>query len=196
MASESASPQGGGGGNAKYGLIGVLLIAAAIAVYFGMDCMSGGPPPVAEAPDAGTIERPTALQEPDLIMELEPDAGSEPDSGPVKTKIVYRYVRGDWDCAGEIPAAAASSVIRANRRQVRNCYERALKQNHTLAGTVSLRLRVGNTGGVTGVHVGGSLRDPAVFACVRNLANSWSFPAPSGGSCAVLAQGFDFTPQD
>lgn len=95
---------------------------------------------------------------------------------------------------GDINAAAASQVIQSYSRQVRNCYERQLKQNHTLAGNMSLTLRIGTDGKVSGTRVGGSLRDPTVFACVRNLASSWSFPAPTGG-CAVVGQSFSFTPQ-
>ena len=78
---------------------------------------------------------------------------------------------------------------------MRNCYEHQLKQNHTLQGNVSLTLRIGPDGRVSGARVGGSLQDPAVFSCVRNLAQSWQFPQPSGG-CVVVGQTFAMRPQE
>jgi len=182
-----------GGGNAKYLVIGLLLLLGAVGIYFLMQ----GDGEVAQVPDAGRpLERSTALAEPMIELPDEvPDGGPVPDAGPPQKRIVYRYVRSDWDCSGDINAAAASEVIQSYSRQVRNCYERQLKSNHTLAGNMSLTLRIGTDGKVTGTHVGGSLRDPTVFACVRNLASSWTFAAPTGGSCAVVSQSFNFTPQ-
>jgi len=60
---------------------------------------------------------------------------------------------------------------------------------------VNVRVRVGATGSVSAVQVGGSLHDSEVFSCVRNLADHWSFPAPSGGRCAVIAAPFNLTPR-
>lgn len=194
MATSTTPPQGG---NAKYLVIGLLLLAGAAGIWFAMKSGEKEQRAAAVSPDAGVIERSTALVEPELVIpDPEPDAGPPIDAGPPPTKVVYRYVRGDWECSGSIPAAQARRVINENRRQVRNCYERQLKTNHTLQGTLNLQLRVGGNGEVTGARVGGSLRDPAVFSCVRNLASSWRFPVPTGGNCAVINAPFQMTPRD
>lgn len=196
MATESTPPPASSG-NVKYGIIGLLLIAAAAGIWFAMKLGKDDGEVAQALPDAGVIERTTAIAEPDLLIpDPEPDAGPQIDAGPPRKRIVYRYVRGDWECSGEIPATAAQAVINENRRQVRNCYERQLKTNHQLQGTLSLHLRVGQNGQVTGAQVGGSLRDPAVFSCVRNLAQSWRFPAPTGGNCAVISAPFNLTPRE
>ncbi len=196
MATQSTPPPSQGGGSVKYAIIGLLLIAAAGGIWIAMKDTKEEPGPQAPA-DAGVIERSTALAEPELVIpDPEPDAGPQLDAGPPRKRVVYRYVAGDWECSGNIAAAEARRVIAENNRQVRNCYERQLKTNHTLQGSLSLQLKVGSNGQVTGTRVGGSLRDPAVFSCVRNLAQQWRFPAPTGGNCAVLSAPFQFTPRE
>ena len=195
MATESMPPEDEGGGNLKYLIIGILLLGGVVGIWLAMSG-DGDPPPVVEADTGPPVERSTSLAEPMIeIPDPEPDAGPDADTGPTKTKIVYRYVRDEWDCPGEINAASAAQVVRSYNRQIRNCYERQLKQNHTLQGNMNVYVRVGQNGQVTGTRVNGSLRSPEVFACVRNLASHWSFPNPTGG-CAVVSVPFSFTPQD
>lgn len=194
MAGESTPPPKESGGGLKYAILGLLLLGGAIVIAV---LATGGEEerPVQAVPDAGTAERSTKLAEPELLIpELEPDAGPPPDAG-VRTKIVYRYVRGDWECSGNIEPAAARAAIQENHRQVRNCYERRLKVNNTLQGNANVTLKIGADGRVQAVRVGGSLGDNDVFACIRQVANTWRFPAPQGGSCAVVSAPFNLTPR-
>lgn len=194
MASES-TPPAQGGGNTKYIIIALLLLlGAAAGVYF----MTKQPPPPPPAPpvvpqDAGA----PPPREQVYIPPVEPDAGQQVDAGRhVKRIVVTRYVdNGDWECSGDVPASSIQSIIAENRRQVRNCYERALKRNNQLQGSLVLSLKLGRTGHVEGTRVGGSIGDQEVFSCVRALAERWQFPAPSGGACAVVRAPFNFTPQ-
>lgn len=198
--SESSPPPPSSGGNLKYGIIGVVLIGAAIAVWFGMKgCEEEPTQPMAEAtPDAGApTERPTSLADDDLyIPDPEPDAGPQIDSGP-RVRYVTRYVGGgggNWNCNGQIDPSRARAALSQSNLQFRNCYERRLKVNNTLEGRVNVQMRVGRSGRVTAVQVGGTLRDPQVLSCVRNIAQRIEFPAPTGG-CAVVAAPFNFTPR-
>lgn len=201
MASESTPPPPeGSGGNLKYGIIGVVLIGAAIALYFGMKgCEPEAEPVAAVPPDAGVVERSTALVDDDLVIpELEPDAGPLPDAGRPRIRYVTRYVGGgggNWSCSGQIDAAAARAVLAQNNLQFRNCYERRLKVNNNLEGRINLQMRVSRTGAVDAVQTGGSLRDGEVLSCVRRIAQRLRFAAPTGGSCAVVAAPFNFTPR-
>jgi len=179
----------------KYGILGLLLLLGAVAMYWFMRPAPPPPPVAVETPhDAGVIHPPPAFA-PDIeIPEEQPDTGV-PDAAPVRHRIVYVDRRDSWDCSGNIPVAAVRTVISQERRQVRNCYERRLKVNNTLQGNVNVRVRVSANGSVSAVQVGGSLHDRDVFSCVRSLANHWSFPAPSGGRCAVIAAPFSLTPR-
>ncbi len=68
-------------------------------------------------------------------------------------------------------------ILRHRALQIRACYERGLKRNPTLGGSVSLRLRIGKTGKIREASVEDStLDDVGVPECLRHEAMSWSFP--------------------
>lgn len=201
MSSESMPPPPpSDGGGLRYALVGLVLALLAGVGWWMTSTPSA--PPTAALPDAGPrIERSTALV--DDLLEIavtEPDAGM-PDAGPPPEaeEAVRRTPRastGEWDCSGELPREAVASVVRSFDAQIRSCYERRLKANPLLSGTMSLEVKVGASGGVEGVQVGGSLRDRDVFSCVRGVATRMRFPAVSGGSCAVLRVPFEFSPEN
>lgn len=197
MPTESMPPEEEGGGNLKYGLIGLLLLLGVVGIWFAMSG-DGTPPPVATVPDTGPAVSHTSLAQPliEIPDEIE-DAGVDADAAEpvVEDRVVIRHVRDDWDCSGSIDAAAAARIIRGYDRQIRSCYERQLKQNHFLQGNMSVMVRVAADGSVAGTRVGGSLRSPPVFACVRGIARTWNFP-PTGGGCAVVSVPFNFSPRE
>jgi len=85
------------------------------------------------------------------------------------------------------------SMVRRRASQIRACYERRLKRDPQLAGTVSLRLRVGDAGQVTRVDVEQStLPDPLVADCLRHEAAGWSF---AQGRNATVVYPFVFRSQ-
>lgn len=85
------------------------------------------------------------------------------------------------------------SMVRRRSTQIRACYERRLKRDPSLAGTVSLKLRVGDAGQVTRVDVEQStLPDPLVAECLRREAAGWSF---AQGRNATVVYPFVFRTQ-
>jgi ferric-dicitrate binding protein FerR (iron transport regulator) len=96
--------------------------------------------------------------------------GPEPE--PLRVALVQAEIQHE-------PASAPveiESMIQKRGTQIRACYERRLKRDPTLAGTVTLRLRVGEAGQVRSVAVEEStLSDPAVGECLRREAAGWSF---------------------
>lgn len=177
----------------KYGLIGLLLLLAAVGLY----CVSQEDPPPPPPPvvaDAGVLERTTQFGPEIEIPEEEPDAG-EVDSGETEVVATMTTMRPvSRDCDGQLDVAAVQRVVAQERRQVRSCYERRLKVNNVLQGQVVVRMIVGQTGSVEQVAVNGSLRDNEVFQCVRRLAQGWQFPRPTGGRCAQVNAPFTLTP--
>lgn len=198
MASESTPPPPTGGGGARYAIAGVALCAVAALGY----CLitPSAPPPtttVAVPADAGVIERSTALVEDDLVIPED-----EPDTGAIDAaveQVVHRPTTprgpplGSWDsCTGEVDARP---VFEEYRPQFQACYEHRLKANPLLQGQMQLRVHIASAGNVDGVQVAGSLHDSEVFGCVRNLANRMHFPRVAGGTCAVVAVPYTFTPR-
>ena len=101
-----------------------------------------------------------------------------------------------WSCQGELPASDIRKVLGDQQASIRSCYERALRNDNQLQGSVELEVRIANDGKVSNTRVRGSLRDPEVSRCVQNLARNWVFHSPSGGSCAVFKAPYNFTPKN
>ena len=184
-------------GNGKYAIMGIAMLALAGLGYCMMNSSGGPTSAIADLPDAAIPQRSTALvDETLLIPDEEPDAWSEiPDGGPAPRRPSTNGGGGSWDCTGEVDRAALSRVLGENRSQFQNCYERRLKASPFLQGNVSVQMRNAANGSVDAVQVSGSLRDREVFACVRNVAGRMQFARVTGGTCAVIAQPFTFTPQ-
>jgi len=195
----SMPPPPSGGGNLRLVLIALLFLGAGGGLLFWALSGSGGEPKTAAdmIPDAGPPEKkkkPTSdLFLPDDIPDAGPEEPEEPDAGaPAPRRRASG--RGAWDCTADIDKAAAARVIAQNRAQVRSCYERALKQNNYLSGTLNVQVRIGSDGRVDATRFGGSLTDREVRSCVSRLTRSWRFPKP-GGRCAVVAVPFNLTPR-
>jgi hypothetical protein len=196
MASESLrpTPASSGGGYAKY-LIGLLLLlGGGLGVFLAMS-KEPPPPPPAEPPPKN-VERSTALAQDtvQLPVEEEPDAGAPPVAAIEEPKK-RRGGSDPWNCNGDVPAAEIKQLLADRQVQIRSCYEKRLRVNNMLQGSLRLQVRIGNDGKVQATRAGGTLRDPEVFNCVQALAKKWSFPAPKGGSCAVFDAPYNFTPK-
>ena len=56
-------------------------------------------------------------------------------------------------------------------------------------------MKVASSGKVVATALAGSLKDSEVFTCVRNIAQHWTFGAPTGGNCAIVSVPFKFSPK-
>lgn len=183
---------GGGGGGTRYAVIGLLLFASAAGLYF-LTKPKPAEQQVAAPVVAAPATPPPVVNDDFEIAEEVPDAGT-PEAATAERRPQGTGGGGDWSCSGEIASAQAASTFRSHAGEVRQCYERKLRTDPMLQGTLSVRLKIGTGGTVQGVQVGGSLRDSDVVACVRERARTWRFPGPAGG-CAVIAAPFSLQPR-
>ena len=102
-------------------------------------------------------------------------------------------MRAARECDGTIPAAALQGAVSRYRGQVRNCYERALKQNSMLQGRITVTLSIGARGNVESASASGPMPS-SVNSCVSSVARSWQLVAPTGGTCATARVPFNMTP--
>jgi hypothetical protein len=87
------------------------------------------------------------------------------------------------------------SVVRENLGDVRACYRQGLAKKPGLAGRVVIQLRVEEDGRVGASGVEASTVDfPSTEACFAEAVSRWRFPAPTGGTFAVLSYPFVLTP--
>ena len=179
------------GGSLKYVAIGLLFLVGAIVLWQMASKDDAPPPPPQPEPE---VQRVNPMEQPELDLEApEPEEAVVEEPEPPKPDRPRR-TGGEWDCTGDLPNAL--KVINEHRAQIRSCYERRLKNNNTLQGDLTLRLKVGPAGKVVATTVSGSIRDQEVFSCVRSLAQTWTFPVPTGGSCAVVQVPFQFSPKN
>ena len=182
----------------KYGLIALLLlVGAAVLWFFFKGC---GSEPEAKTPEPQPTEAPTREQFATEIEIPEPeeDAGTdgEQDSEARGGSTGRSQTRpSEWTCNGTLQVAEIRNVINGPpRKQVQTCYERRLKDNNLLQGSMEVLLTIGASGRVRAVSVEGSLNDRQVYSCVKRVARTWKFPKPEGG-CVRTAVPFQMTPK-
>lgn len=81
---------------------------------------------------------------------------------------------------------AVEDMVKLRQRQIRACYERSLKRDPSLTGTVSLKLQVGPAGQVTQALVeaaASTLSDVQVASCLEHEASTWRF---ASGNATVV----------
>ena len=207
------SPAPGGGGvppssrppppkkknDAKFALLGLLFFGGAAGLWMASGDEPPTPPP---APPVEEVARVNPMAEPELDLTPEPEPAPAPAPEPMAEAAAEPTrerrkapARDAWDCAGELDVVGAKRVIDQHRAQVRTCYERRLKVNSILQGSMRLKIKVGAGGEVVQSQTSGTLRDAEITQCVRKLASGWRFPAPSGGRCAVVEAPFQFAPK-
>lgn len=199
MASESLtpSPASSGGGYAKYVIALLVLLGGGLGLFLATR-KPEPPQPPAVTPPPKNAERSTALTQDaiQLPVDEEPDAGAPVAEVVEEPKKPKRTGTTDsWSCEGDIPAAEIRSVLEERAPQIRACYEKRLRVNNLLQGSLRLQVRVGNDGKVTAARTSGTLKDPEVSSCIQALARKWSFPPPTGGNCAVFDAPYNFTPK-
>lgn len=103
----------------------------------------------------------------------------------VERRIVARAdVGGGSEEGGEgsLDASRVAAVLRRDIGGIRSCYERALRNNPTLSGRLTVRFTIGTSGRATSVSTSGLSSAPEVGSCVASRVRALVFPTPDGGS--------------
>ena len=182
----------------KLALIALLLLLAALGVWFFLRGSSAEPeaapaePPPTQAPTREQFAAEIEIPEEEQLPEAEPsEPASSSRQGPSSTQVPP----SEWVCTGRIDTAQVRSFVRGPAsKQVQTCYERGLKNNNLLQGSMEVELTIGPNGSVRAVAVRGTLRDAQVYSCVRRVARTWKFSAPEGG-CVRINAPFQMTPK-
>jgi outer membrane biosynthesis protein TonB len=179
----------------KYGLIALLLLLAAGGLWYFLkiddsESQAEVTEPAPEAPTREQFAPEIEIPEEDAGLDgaRDDETSAEPDQ-PSQNRPA------EWECRGTLEAAQIRTVINGPpRKQVQTCYERRLRDNNLLQGSMTVLLTIGATGSVKAVSIDGSLDDPRVYACVKRVAQTWKFPKPQGG-CVRTAVPFQMTPK-
>lgn len=95
---------------------------------------------------------------------------------------------------GVLDQAEIAKVVRRRTGAVKNCYERQLKRNPKLSGTVKIQFTIQQSGRVGQASVlQNTTNDGALGTCIVSQIKRWRFRKPDGGSVTV-AYPFVFAP--
>ena len=104
------------------------------------------------------------------------------DTGPVAERDVSSRLKVDRPIieGGRADLESITREIRARRKAIAACYERALKTKPTLAGKLVVRFSITAAGTISAVDIDDdSLGAPEVGACVRAIIQRWRFAPPA-----------------
>jgi len=88
---------------------------------------------------------------------------------------------------GSVDGDKVREVVSGHQAELRSCYERAVLENPTLAGTFTVRIVVDKNGSVGSASIhGSSLQSLSMHRCVLQLVRDWRFPPPSDGKAAAV----------
>ncbi|MFH1434371.1 MAG: AgmX/PglI C-terminal domain-containing protein [Pseudomonadota bacterium] len=97
---------------------------------------------------------------------------------------------------GTIDPKVARAYIKNNTGKVRQCYEKELKINNLLMGTVNTSILVNTDGSVANIKIlSDTVRSSALKQCMKKEIISWNFPKPEGGRAEVQFP-FRFEPKN
>ncbi|MEE2787822.1 MAG: AgmX/PglI C-terminal domain-containing protein [Myxococcota bacterium] len=95
---------------------------------------------------------------------------------------------------GVLDPSAIGRVVGRRKGAIKSCYEKQLKRNPKLRGTVKVQFTILESGRVDRVKVlQDTTGDQAVGRCIKQKMRRWRFPKPDGGSVTVSFP-FVFTP--
>ncbi|HWZ92230.1 MAG TPA: AgmX/PglI C-terminal domain-containing protein [Polyangiaceae bacterium] len=192
--SDTTPPIPKSGGNGPFILAAVVMLLLMGGLIFWK--MKGGAeaPKAQEPPPSATQNVPTLDEAPPPPPPVASDSAAPDTTKPNAKKLVSSGGGPCGPCQGDASPAIVSA-LHAKGAQARSCYEHALRQNSMLAGHMSIKLTINQSGQVCNSNVASNeLGDPSVANCVLQMMRGGSFPAPTKG-CVEIAVPLNFTPK-
>jgi len=186
-------PKSGGHGPFILAAIVMLLLMGGLIVW---KMKSGEAPKAQETPPpSATPAQPTLDDAPPPPPPIASASAAPPDNKPGAKKLVSSGGGGACGpCIGDANPSMAGA-LHAKAGQARSCYEHALRQNSMLAGRMSFKLTINQSGQVCSSSLMSTeLGDPSVANCVLQMLKSGTFPAPNKG-CVEAVVPLNFQPK-
>jgi TonB family protein len=113
---------------------------------------------------------------------LEPGESDDEDAGKMKV-------------LGSLDRDIIKRVIRSHLSEIKYCYERELRKDPKLRGSVDVRFTIGPTGSVSAsMTPRNTTGSEALESCLAKAVKRWKFPKPTGGGIVVVTYPFVFKP--
>jgi hypothetical protein len=179
----------------------VVLIAATVGLISWKSCGNKATQQatvVTATVSAPTVEAPVALYAPPPPPKMdEEDAGVDAGKATAKSSGSGPAVPGGSgpcgsNCSGTA-TSALSSALRGTANLARGCYNRALRNNSEVSGSLMVSVQIGPSGQVCSASIGSdTVHSSEVSSCVLARYRGQTFPAPAGG-CVTANIPISFT---
>jgi TonB family protein len=121
---------------------------------------------------------------------------------PVEERVVHGNYRAPTDAddesgSGRFDARVVVRMIQTRQAAIRACYERELRSDPTLHGSIRISLTIQESGAVVDVRATeNSMGNAEVASCIADVIQRFRFtPGPDGGSVTFQFP-FAFEPQE
>jgi hypothetical protein len=177
------------GGNGKYIAVALLLLVGigGLVIYKVTQSPDVPKPVVVPPPSASTNDLSQSRMD-DVPPPPPEDAGG--DAAPTRIIIVQGGGGNACDvqaCNGVASTELENGINAVARQTRRRCYEKALGNDPTLQGHVTISLKIASTGQVCAATVGNNdMSDTSVASCAANTFLAAHLPSPKGGCVAHL----------
>jgi len=192
--SETTPPIPKSGGNGPFILAAIVMLLLMGGLIFWKVKNGGEAPKAQETIPSATPNVPTLDDAPPPPPPIASDSPAPDTSKPAVKKLVVGGSGGPCGTCSGNPNPGLPAALRAKAGQSRACYEHALRQNSTLAGRMTVSMKINQQGQVCNTSVKSELGDPSVANCVVQMFRSASFPAPTEG-CVDASVPINFTPK-
>jgi TonB family protein len=163
------------------------------------------PPPSVPAPASATATPPAPPPKAESIASPSTPTGGTPKAEPPPRPVPQRAVVASQPgpastlavptiprAGGTLDPARVQAVVKSRLPEIRRCYERGKMDEPDLKGRVTVKISVSGTGAVSSSTIETStLGNSRVETCIADAVQGWRFPAPSGGTSAVISYPFN-----
>lgn len=108
--------------------------------------------------------------------------------GTKKKKTVVASIKADkFETSGTLSQEAIRSVVQANLKKIKFCYNKELGKNPELKGKVEVEFIIGSDGKVKKYKISSStMKNDAVESCILKKIRRFRFPKPEKGEVSVV----------
>ena len=126
-----------------------------------------------------------------------PPGGGDGGAKPKAFSMAVEEEQGADEAAPPAPAGEERRLIgdyiRNHTREIRECYEKRLRERKTLQGKLVARFDIGPSGQVIGATAEG-MGDRELSLCVVKVVRGWEFEKPQSGGKLRVGYPWVFTP--
>lgn len=121
--------------------------------------------------------------------------GRKAGDAPVDASVQGSVVVGTPKVKGDADAEIVRRVVRAHVNELSGCYRRALAEDPTAAGRLTVGFELAADGSVRGAKVVESkVKSTAIDECFVKAIGRWKFPKSDGGGERTVTFPFELTP--